>query len=121
MKNELKCYRCGTKINIDSKKLSDTVTCPHCQGKMSLDKKTSRWCKIYRTIFIIIFSFVFIILAFRYIESSAFLILTVVMLALLISMIADTASLWLTYVTVGLNYEHVEEAKDKDKNKKNKK
>ncbi len=121
MKNELKCYRCGTKINIDCKKLSDTVTCPHCQGKMSLDKKTSKWCKFYRILFTLIFSFVFVLTAFRYIESSAFLILTVVMLALLISMVSDIVSLWLTYVTVGLNYEHVEEVKDKNKNKKNKK
>ena len=120
MKNELKCYRCGTKIDIDRKKLSDTVTCPHCQGKMSLDKKTNKWCRIYRILVTLVFSFVFVITAFRYIKSSTFLILTVVTLALLISMISDSLSLWLTYVTVGLNYEHIEEAKDKDK-KKNKK
>ena len=37
MKNEVKCYRCGHKIDVNSKNLSEQVNCPHCQGKMDLD------------------------------------------------------------------------------------
>ena len=40
MKKEIKCYRCGNIIEINPKKLSQQITCHHCQGKMDLDKKT---------------------------------------------------------------------------------
>lgn len=121
MKNELKCYRCGTKIDIDRKKLSDTVTCPHCNGKMTLDKKTNRWVKVFRVLFIILGSFILLLTISRVTSSTTVLILATVGLALLVSLVADTASLWLAYITVGLRYEHIEtdkEARDKKKNKK---
>ena len=35
------------------------VTCPHCQGKMDLDKKTKTKYTVLRYIFIVLVSFVF--------------------------------------------------------------
>ena len=64
MKNEVKCYRCGHKIDVNSKNLSEQVTCPHCQGKMDLDKKTKTKYTVLRYIFIVLVSFVFVTMIF---------------------------------------------------------
>lgn len=119
MKNEVKCYRCGHVILLEAKKLSEEVTCPHCQGKMELDKKTMTKYKILRYAFIVIISFVFVTLIFLLTNSTSLIVALTILLAFVLASISEKVGLWLTYKLFGLKYEHKDVPK-KDKNKKNK-
>lgn len=108
MKNDVKCYRCGHIIDVNSKKLSEQVTCPHCQGKMDLDKKTRIKYTVLRYIFIVIISFAFVTLIFLVTKSTAMIVALTILLAFGLSTISSNVGLWLTYKLFGLKYEHKE-------------
>ena len=118
MKNDVKCYRCGTPIVLNNKTIGEVVTCPHCQGKMSLDKKTNRWYKVYRYVFILLVSLLLIFGLFQVTTNFIILILACILISFFISSVADGVALWLTYKTVGLSYAHVETEKELKKHSK---
>ena len=63
MKNTIKCYRCGTEYPAPDKEYQE-VRCPHCQGKMQLDKKTKRLITVIRIAFYVIVCLLVIALQF---------------------------------------------------------
>lgn len=120
MKKEIKCYRCGNIIEINPKKLSQQITCHHCQGKMDLDKKSKRRFNIMRYTFIILMSLVLVTLIFMVTRSTVMIVCMTILLAFGLSSLADIVALWLTYIFFGLSYEHIEIDKKQNKNKNKK-
>lgn len=118
MKNEVKCYRCGTQINLTSKTLGEEITCPHCQGKMTLDKKSNRWYKVYRYGFSILLSLILVMLLFLFTTNLIILVMACILISFFISSVSDKVGLWLAFKTVGLSYEHVQTEKELRKQNK---
>lgn len=53
MNKTIKCYRCGTVYPVPEKDFEE-VYCPHCKGKMELDKRSKRSITIVRTLFYVV-------------------------------------------------------------------
>ncbi len=53
MNNMIKCYRCGTEYPVPKKDFEE-VYCPHCKGKMQLNKKSRRSITICKTLFYVL-------------------------------------------------------------------
>ncbi len=118
MKNEVKCFRCGTPIELTSKTIGEEIACPHCQGKMTLDKKSNRWYKVYRYGFSILLSLVLVMLLFLVTTNLIILVLACILISFFISSTSDKIGLWLAFKTVGLSYEHVKTEKELRKENK---
>ncbi len=118
MKNEVKCYRCGTQINLTSKTIGEEITCPHCKGKMTLDKKSNKWYKIFRYSFSFLLSLLFVMLLFVFTTNLIVLVLACILISFVVTTVSDKVGLWLTFKTVGLSYEHVQTEKELRKQNK---
>lgn len=121
-KNTVKCPRCGTEYKLTVQKVFDGVSCPHCNKKMMMDKKTKRRLKFLR--YLVVFGICVIVMysAKTSIEKNyAFGILVVITLLAvmyLLSQFADRLCGRLLFHTVGLNYvEYVEEEKKEQRKK----
>lgn len=121
MKNTVKCYRCGTENKLTLKTVNEEVNCPHCQGIMTLDKKSKTWFNIYKYLFILIVSLVLVTVVNLFTTNILVLLLTAFLIAFLVVAAADKVGLWMLYLTVGANYTHIETEKEKRNREKEEK
>lgn len=121
MKNEVKCYRCGTSYKLAFKTVDQEVKCPHCQGIMTLDKKSKTWFNVYKYLFILLVSLVLVTVVNLFTSSMIILLLTAFLIAFLVVMAADKVGLWMLYLTVGASYMHIETDKEKRNREKEEK
>lgn len=103
MKNEVKCYRCGKDIKLDSKNLSLSVACPHCHAKMVLDLRSKRYLKYFRYTVVLI-ACVFIMFGLNYVKTNLAISLVTLSLAIAIALVADRICLFIEYYITGLSY-----------------
>lgn len=121
MKNVVKCYRCGTKNKLTLKTVAQEVNCSHCQGIMSLDKKSKFWFNVYKYLFVLLVSFILVIAVNLITSSLIILLCAALLIAVLVVTAADKVGLWCLYLTFGATYIHVETEKEIKKREKEEK
>lgn len=104
MKNEVKCTRCGKQFRLDSKNLSNVVSCPHCHKKMILDIRSNRYLKAFRYLVVALVCGL-LLFGMSKIETKMYGIIFVCLsIAIGMAIVADKLCLWLVYKTAGLSY-----------------
>ncbi len=115
---EIYCCRCGNKVNISFKNLSEYCICSHCHLTMKIDTSTSRRLKYIR-IMMVLPVVAFLFLGMKSVEKGNYILLICALgLAGILALYIDRICLWLTGSIYGLVYE---EYKNIEKNLRGKK
>ena len=114
MKSDVKCYRCGTKIDVNYKNIGIITKCPHCNAKMTLDKKSYRTLRIVRYL-VVLLACLFIVFGLSKLNSKEYALTFICLsIALAFGLVADRLCLWLEYKIFGLKYvEYISSKREK--------
>lgn len=102
---EIKCYKCGTKIPLNFKNMSAIIECPHCKKKMTYGLSTYRRLKIIRYFVVLLIGLMLIYGMSQFDKGNYALLIILISISISLAFIADKACLWLCSLIFGLQYE----------------